>query len=63
MRTLATIIATIVLAFAASAQRSPVVMFYNVESLYDTIPSLFYNDKNYTPDGTMRWNGVRYQNK
>lgn len=63
MRTLATIIATIVLAFAASAQRSPVVMFYNVESLYDTIPSLFYNDKNYTPDGTMRWNSVRYQNK
>lgn len=63
MRTLATIIATIVLAFAASAQRSPIVMFYNVESLCDTIPSLFYNDKDYTPDGALRWNSVRYQNK
>ena len=38
-------------------------MFYNVESLYDTIPSLFYNDRDYTPDGALRWNTTRYQNK
>lgn len=38
-------------------------MFYNVESLYDTIPSLFYNDRDYTPDGALHWNTSRYQNK
>lgn len=63
MRTISTIIATIVLTFAASAQRSPIVMFYNVESLYDTIPALFYNDGDYTPDGALHWNTTRYQNK
>lgn len=63
MRTISIIIATIVLAFAASAQRSPIVMFYNVESLYDTIPSLFYNDSDYTPKGALHWNTSRYQYK
>ena len=63
MRTISTIVATIVLTFAASAQRSPIVMFYNVESLYDTIPSLFYNDSDYTPNGALHWNTIRYQNK
>lgn len=63
MRALATILATFVAVFAAMAQRPPVVMFYNVESLYDTIPSLFYNDKDYTPKGSLRWNTHRYHNK
>lgn len=63
MRTISIIIATIVLAFAASAQRSPIVMFYNVESLYDTIPSLFYNDRDYTPKGALHWITTRYQYK
>lgn len=63
MRTFATIVATIVAVFAAMAQRPPVVMFYNVESLYDTVPSLFYNDKDYTPKGALRWNTHRYHNK
>lgn len=63
MRTLATIVATFVVGLAAMAQRPPVVMFYNVESLYDTIPSLFYNDSDYTPKGPLHWNTVRYRNK
>lgn len=63
MRALATIFAIVLSVVAASAQRQPVVMFYNVESLYDTIPSLFYNDSDYTPKGALRWNSERYQNK
>lgn len=63
MRILATILAIVLSVVAASAQRQPVVMFYNVESLYDTIPSLFYNDSDYTPKGALRWNSERYQNK
>ncbi len=63
MRFIATIAATMMAIFVATAQRPPVVMFYNVESLYDTIPSLFYNDKDYTPKGTLRWNSGRYRNK
>lgn len=63
MRAIATIFAIVLSVVAASAQRPPVVMFYNVESLYDTIPSLFYNDSDYTPKGALRWNSARYQNK
>ena len=63
MRTISIIIATIVLAFAASAQRSPIVMFYNVESLYDTIPSRFYDDRAYTPAGRFGWDSNRYTHK
>ncbi len=63
MRALATIFAIVLSVVAVSAQRPPVVMFYNVESLYDTIPSLFYNDSDYTPKGALRWNSARYQNK
>lgn len=37
--------------------------FYNVENLYDTIPSLFYDDNNYTPTGKNNWGGQRYHQK
>ncbi len=37
--------------------------FYNVENLYDTVPSLFHDDRDYTPQGRMHWNSKRYQNK
>lgn len=40
-----------------------VVAFYNVENLYDTIPSLFYDDSDYTPQGKNRWGGERYAQK
>lgn len=63
MRKLATIFVIVLSAVAASAQRPPIMMFYNVESLYDTIPSLFYNDSDYTPNGALHWNTTRYNNK
>ncbi len=34
--------------------------FYNVENLYDTIPSPFYDDSEYTPSGQYEWNTARY---
>lgn len=37
--------------------------FWNVENLYDTIPSLFYDDSGYTPSGRYGWNTERYFNK
>lgn len=37
--------------------------FWNVENLYDTIPSLFYDDSDYTPTGRLKWGGERYGNK
>lgn len=46
-----------------AAARGPVMMFYNVESLYDTLPSPFYNDSDYTPEGRCRWNTERYNRK
>ena len=39
------------------------VGFYNVENLYDTIPSLFHDDSDYTPSGRYRWGGERYGRK
>lgn len=39
------------------------IAYYNVDKLYDTIPSPFYNDRAYTPDGDMRWNEERYCRK
>jgi hypothetical protein len=30
---------------------------------YDTIPSLFYDDTDYTPEGRLRWSGERYRAK
>ena len=44
------------------AQRCSVA-FYNVENLFDTIPSLFYDDSNFTPQGKYRWNTERYNRK
>lgn len=39
------------------------VAFYNTQNLFDTIPSPFSSDEEYTPDGYRRWNGERYQAK
>lgn len=36
---------------------------YDVGRLYDTIPSNFYNDKSYTPNGKNRWGTERYNRK
>ncbi|MCD7970467.1 MAG: hypothetical protein LUF87_08955 [Alistipes sp.] len=37
--------------------------FWNVENLYDTIPSPFYDDSDYTPQGRLKWDGEKYGNK
>lgn len=39
------------------------IAFYDVEALYDTIPSKFYDDRAYTPDGLHKWNSARYARK
>lgn len=49
--------------WAVAQERALGVAYYDVDALYDTIPSVFYNDKDYTPEGRMRWSGERYRRK
>lgn len=37
--------------------------FYDADCLYDTIPSRFYDDSDYTPQGRLRWDSGRYGRK
>lgn len=46
-----------------AAQTSLKVAFWNVENLYDTIPSLFYDDGDYTPAGRLGWDTEKYTTK
>lgn len=39
------------------------VAFYDIDALYDTLPSRFYDDRAYTPQGRLRWDGQRYRRK
>lgn len=39
------------------------IAYYDVERLYDTVVSPFYNDTDYTPEGRLRWNTERYRRK
>lgn len=48
---------------AVTRPQSCVVAFYNIENLYDTIPSLFYDDREFTPGGRYRWDSARYHAK
>ncbi|MDR2912539.1 MAG: endonuclease/exonuclease/phosphatase family protein [Alistipes sp.] len=50
------------LALPTSAQRVSVA-FWNVENLFDTIPSPFYDDTEFTPRGANRWDTDRYRTK
>lgn len=47
----------------AWSQRSFDVAFCDVENLYDTMPSSFYDDSDYTPQGRLRWDTARYRHK
>lgn len=47
----------------AAAQSSYGVAFYDVDCLYDTLPSPFKNDLRYLPEGEMRWTAERYRTK
>ena len=43
---------------AIHAQQRTGFAYYDLDRLYDTIPSLFYDDTDYTPEGRLRWSGV-----
>lgn len=47
----------------AQRSRSFGVAYYNVDNLYDTKPSQFYDDKDYTPRGHRGWDEHRYKRK
>ena len=48
----------------SSYGRPPVgIAFYDVDRLYDTVPALFYDDSDYTPEGRLRWTAARYERK
>lgn len=37
--------------------------YLDADRLYDTVPSPFYDDEDYTPGGRLRWNTARYRRK
>ena len=39
------------------------IAFYDVDRLYDTLPALFYDDSDYTPEGRLKWTPERYARK
>ncbi|NLJ07249.1 MAG: endonuclease [Sphingobacteriales bacterium] len=40
-----------------------IVMFYNVENLFDTINDPLTNDEEFLPEGANKWNSYRYYDK
>lgn len=54
----------LILNWLCASARPPLgVAYYDVDHIYDTIPALFYNDTDYTPDGRLRWTTARYGRK
>ena len=64
MRVLLAILLSLLCA-TASAQKgnSFGAAYYNVDKLYDTIPSRFYDDRAFTPAGRFGWDSNRYTHK
>lgn len=49
---LLSVLLPLALAGLAAFGRQPVgIAFYDVDRIYDTIPALFYDDSDYTPEG------------
>ncbi len=48
--------------FASTAQPLGIA-YYDVDRLYDTVVSPFYNDTDFTPAGRLRWDSERYRRK
>lgn len=48
---------------AVRAQPLHGIAFYDVDRLYDTVPSPFGCDREFLPQGGMRWTGERYRRK
>lgn len=64
MMRLLSIITVLVVSGLAAFGRQPVgIAFYDVDRIYDTIPALFYDDSDYTPEGRYAWNTKRYERK
>ncbi len=53
----------VIVARAVGATPPIGVAYWDVDGLYDTIPSLFYDDTRYTPSGRYRWTTERYRAK
>jgi hypothetical protein len=47
----------------SSEQRLYSVAFYNLENLFDTIHDAGKNDSEFLPDGTYKWNTLKYESK
>ena len=62
MRTVLLII-TALFTIQLSAQPRVGFAYYDVDRAYDTLPSLFYDDSDYTPEGRKRWTTERYTRK
>lgn len=60
---LAAAILFIIAAKPAAAQTEFGFAVWDVDRLYDTIPSPRYNDSDYTPDGRLKWNSERYRHR
>lgn len=45
------------------AQNKHMVVFYNLENLFDTINDPDKNDEEFLPDGDKKWNTAKYQKK
>lgn len=64
MMRLLSIIAVLVVSGLTAFGRQPVgIAFYDVDRIYDTLPALFYDDEDYTPQGRYGWNSERYERK
>lgn len=63
MRLLSIIIALVAAGLAAFGRPPVGIAFYDVDRIYDTVPALFYDDSDYTPDGRYAWNTERYERK
>lgn len=64
-RTLLLTLLFLVAIMQATAQQRGMlgIGFYDVDKLYDTLPSRFYNDSDYTPEGRLKWDDKRYRSK
>ncbi len=57
------LIITLLLHFSPLLAQSIGVGYYDLDKLYNTSEALFYNDSQYTPEGTMQWSQERYDRK
>ncbi len=55
-----TVLLAVCLAWTAAAQRRVGLAYYDLGALYDTVPSLVYDDGDYTPAGSRHWTAERY---